>query len=129
MPDVLLNDPWAPPLPPSADEPVAAVDPRVDAAHTIGVLPCPHNPPPPVGWAYWKGAVPPAAGTLAARMLHGSAQYPMGSFVQTLLDGALIGARVEWHDLQGATGKTGCFRGVNLMKPLAAPQGLASGSV
>jgi hypothetical protein len=40
----------------------------------------------------------------------------MGSFVQTWLDGELVAARVEWHDFQGATGKRGCFRGVNLMQ-------------
>lgn len=49
-------------------------------------------------------------------MLHDSAQYPIGSFVQEGLDGELVAARVEWHDFQGATGKRGCFRGVNLMQ-------------
>ena len=34
--------------------------------------------------------------------------------------GVLVGARVEWHDTQGATGAKGCFRGVNLMSPTFA---------
>jgi hypothetical protein len=117
MANVLMTDPWEPPPSPSDSELLKEVDPRVDATHHIGVLPCPNNPPPPIGWVYWKGAVPALAGKLAADMLHDSAQYPMGCFVQTLIGGQLVGARVEWHDLQGATGKKGCFRGVNLMKP------------
>jgi hypothetical protein len=40
----------------------------------------------------------------------------MGSFVQKRIGDKLVAARVEWHTVQGATGKRGCFRGVNLMK-------------
>ena len=41
----------------------------------------------------------------------------MGSFVQALIGGVQVAARVEWHDWQGATGKTGCFRGTSLFRP------------
>lgn len=124
MPNLLMTDPWKPPPPPNDRELLKEVDPRVDATHRIGVLPCPNNPPPPIGWVYWRDSVPALAGKLAADMLHDSAQYPMGCFVQTLIEGQLVGARVEWHDLQGASGKKGCFRGVNLMKPSAAKSAL-----
>lgn len=118
MANLLLNDPWQPPPPPADDSPLQELDPRVNSTHLIGVLPCPKNPPPPVGWEYVKGNhFPPAAGKLAADMLHDAEHYPMGTFLQTLIDGELLGARVEWHDLQGLTGKSGCFRGVNLMRP------------
>jgi hypothetical protein len=120
MANLLMTDPWQPQLPPLDSTRLKEVDPRVDVVHRVGVLPCPDNPAPPIGWGYWKGPVPALAGQLAAEMLHDSAQYPMGCFVQTVIDGQLVGARVEWHDLQGATGKKGCFRGVNLMKPNAA---------
>jgi hypothetical protein len=119
MPNLLLNDPWEPPTPPSDDMPCKEVDPRVDARHEVGVLPCPPNPPAPVGWAYWRGAVPAAATQFATRLLHDAAAYRMGCFVQILLDSSLVGARVEWHTFQGATGKKGCFRGVSLMQPIA----------
>jgi len=49
-------------------------------------------------------------------MLHDPGMYPMGTFVRISVGGEIIGARVEWHDFQGATGKRGCFRGVNLLK-------------
>jgi hypothetical protein len=117
MPNLLMTDPWAPPDPPTDADPVQATDPRVDITHAIGELPCPKNPAPPVGWAYWTGAVTPDETALAEKMLHDPEQYPMGSFVQTLVGGALVGARVEWHNLQGKSGRVGCFRGVNLMKP------------
>jgi hypothetical protein len=113
------ND-WQPPsAPDDGVDPVIAVDPRVNADHVIGVLPCPSNPPPPSGWAYWAEHVAPDEATFAATILHDPAQYPMGAFVQAVIGGRLVGARVEWHTLQGATGKTGCFRGVNLMSPRA----------
>jgi hypothetical protein len=44
----------------------------------------------------------------------------MGSFVQALVDGQLVGARVEWHNYQGKTGRHGCFRGTSLFSPKAA---------
>jgi hypothetical protein len=121
MANLLMTDPWQPQPPPEDVTPLKEIDPRVDTTHQVGDLPCPSNPPPPVGWVYWTGPVPPAPGKLAVEMLHDPAQYPMGCFVQALLDGQLVGARVEWHDLQGATGKKGCFRGVNLMKPHLIP--------
>jgi len=70
-----------------------------------------------VGWSYWKEKkIPSKAVQLTVDMLKDSRTYPMGSFVQMVIDGELIAARVEWHDIQGATGKRGCFRGVNLMR-------------
>jgi hypothetical protein len=119
---------WTPPDSPTpGDDLVNEIDPRVDADHAIGQLPVPANPPPPVGWIYWKGAVPATAGAFAVKMLHDPTTYPMGSFVQFFAGDELIGARVEWHNIQGATGKTGCFRGVNLMRDVpATPQSTIS---
>lgn len=94
------------------------VDPRVDGRHINGVMPPPPNPPPPVGWAYWaRRRISASATRLASIMLHDAATFPMGSFVRVRDHDTqeLIGYRVEWHDRQGATGKRGCFRGVNLM--------------
>jgi len=115
---------WTPPEPPGSpdDDIINVVDPRVITAHSVGQLPVPPNPPPPVGWIYWKGSIPSAGVKLAVTMLHDPITYPMGSFVQKYIvtkPGTycyVIAARVEWHNIQGATGKTGCFRGVNLMR-------------
>ena len=91
------------------------IDPRVDATHVNGTLPVPPNPPPPVGWKYWgKQPVPPESSRLCVKMLHDSTTYPMGAFVRVRVGEQVIAARVEWHSYQGATGKHGCFRGVNL---------------
>ena len=117
-----LNDAWLPPPPPvsaSADL-VLAVDPRVITAHQPGQLPCPNNPPPPVGWVYWKGSVPASVGKLAAQLEFAPAKYPMGTFAQAVLGAQLVAARVEWHDYQGATGAHGCFRGTSLFRPAVA---------
>jgi len=116
-----MNEPWQPAEPPTDEEPLVEIDPRVDSTHVVGTLPCPKNPPPPEGWAYWSGALPKGGGALATEILRDAERYPMGAFVQALLAGQLVGARVEWHDLQGATGKRGCFRGVNLMRFLGIP--------
>jgi hypothetical protein len=120
MANLLMTDPWEPPAGPTDDEPVLTLDPRIDTLHEIGVLPAPKNPPPPVGWKYWTGAVTPEETALAEQVLHDSDQYPMGTFVQTRIGDALLAARVEWHTVQGKTGRVGCFRGVNLMKPVDA---------
>lgn len=114
-----INDAWDPPAPPMNAELLVTQDPRVITVHQSGQLPCPNNPPPPVGWVYWRGHVPPAAGKLAVRVEFAPAQFPMGSFVQASLEGQLVAARVEWHDFQGATGKHGCFRGTSLFRPKA----------
>ena len=109
---------WQAPAPPttSDDGEVCAADPRVIQNHAVGQLPCPSNPSPPSGWAYWKGSVSKFGVDLCVRMQKNTAQYPMGSFVQTIDNGHLIGARVEWHPVLGSNGKRGCFRGVNLMR-------------
>lgn len=92
------------------------IDPRVNGAWPVGALPVPKNPPPPVGWEYWgKQAIPKQAIELSVTMLHAPSLYPMGTFARIKVGDQVIGARVEWHDTQGATGKKGCFRGVNLL--------------
>ena len=125
-----LEEDWAAPVlePDSVDE-LIAIDPRVVTDHAIGVLPCPLNPAPPDGWRYWHGkeSVPAALSALTVKMLHDSQHYPMGAFVQVLHEGEPVAARVEWHDLQGATGKKGCFRGVNLMRRTEATQLVSAG--
>jgi hypothetical protein len=117
-----LTEAWAAPvLGPDASDELLAIDPRVITNHAIGQLPCPPNPAPPDGWRYWGAheKVPPALGALTVKMLHDAKDYPMGAFVQTRHEGELVAARVEWHDLQGASGLKGCFRGVNLLRRVA----------
>jgi len=116
-----MNEPWQSPDPPNGPEPLIAVDPRVDGKHVIGALPCPKNPPPPVGWEYWKGPVSHRLVDFAEMIRDDSVRFPMGAFAQAVIEGELIGARVEWHDLKGRTGERGCFRGVNLMRHVAQP--------
>jgi hypothetical protein len=114
-----LNEPWAPPEPEeTSTEELIVVDPRVVVDHAIGQLPCPRNPPPPDGWRYWKPQekVPAVLGKLAAKIRDDAKRYPMGAFVQLRCDGEFVAARVEWHDVKGATGQKGCFRGVNLLR-------------
>jgi hypothetical protein len=119
-----LSDSWAAPEPEvgSADE-LIAIDLRVIVDHAIGQLPCPRNPAPPDGFRYWRlhEHVPPALGALSVKMLHDSTRYPMGAFVQIWHEQELVAARVEWHDVKGATGEKGCFRGVNLLRRAASP--------
>jgi hypothetical protein len=114
-----INDAWEPPASPTDNELLIAADPRVITDHQPGVLPCPVNPPPPVGWMYWQGPVPQQIGDLAAKVEFAPARFPMGSFVQALIAGRRVAARVEWHDYQGATGRHGCFRGTSLFRPKA----------
>ena len=115
-----LNEPWVAPVPPKDGEEHLDLDPRVITNHQIGALPCPSNPPPPQGWRYWHlhEHVPPALAALTLKMLNDSKTYPMGTFMQTRCADELVAARVEWHDFQGATGKVGCFRGVNLLRQI-----------
>ena len=112
-----INGAWIPPAPPDSPGQIIAIDPRVTTAHAIGQMPCPNNPPPPVGWSYWKGRVSPALVAFASSVEFKPADFAMGSFVQALIDDQLVAARVEWHDFQGATGKRGCFRGTSLFHP------------
>lgn len=109
---------WEPSPPPANDELVIDVDPRVPSSRPPGG-PCPTNPAPPDGWKYWHAPVPIEASKLAVKMRDDPQTFPMGAFVQTRLNGQLVGVRVEWHTKKGATGQTGCFRGVNLMAPRA----------
>ena len=113
---ISINDAWLPPTPPTTQDRNVARDPRVITQHQAGVLPCPPNPPPPVGWRYWQGDVPGGAAALANQVQGDPKAFPMGSFAQALIDGQLVGARVEWHDYQGKTGKHGCFRGTSLFR-------------
>jgi|GEM_PF-3297733 len=114
-----INDAWVPPIAPTSAVLETTRDPRVITNHNTGQLPCPPNPPPPVGWAYWSGGVPELCSKFAIRVETSPNEFPMGSFVQTLIDGKLVGARVEWHDFQGATGSHGVFRGTSLFRPKA----------
>ena len=66
----------------------------------IGQLPCPTNPPAPVGWSYWKGKVSPALSAFAIEVECHPAIFAMGSFVQALIEEQFVGARVEWHDFK-----------------------------
>jgi hypothetical protein len=117
--DISRGDAWSPPQAPPDASLVIARDPRVITNHLLGQLPCPNNPAPPVGYAYWKGGVSAAVQAFASKVEGHAADFPMGSFVQTTLDGNVVAARVEWHDFQGMTGKTGCFRGTSLFRPRA----------
>lgn len=112
-----INDDWSAPPAPVHGEPLVTQDPRVITDHQPGRLPCPSNPPPPLGWVYWRGPVPLPVGNLAVKVEFTPAQFPMGSFVQARIGSQLVAARVEWHDFQGATGKHGCFRGTSLFRP------------
>lgn len=112
-----INDAWTPPGPPQTADWLKTLDPRVITNHAVGQPPCPPNPPPPVGWAYWTGPVSEAVGEFAVKVEFTPAEFAMGSFVQALIGEQLVGARVEWHNYQGATGKHGVFRGTSLFRP------------
>jgi peptidoglycan hydrolase-like protein with peptidoglycan-binding domain len=116
---ISLRDAWTAPEPPAGSDLFTIQDPRVITNHQAGVLPCPRNPPPPVGWTYWRGPVPASLNELAAQIENDPARFPMGSFVQAIRSGNRVAARVEWHDFQGKSGAHGCFRGTNLLRPLA----------
>lgn len=106
---------FAPPTFSSLQYPIVTTDPGVDTTHLIGQLPCPTNPPPPDGFAIWTGSVSPAVSAWSKHVL---ITYPMGTFVQDIVDGQLVAARVEWHTWRGATGETGiCIKGVTLFQP------------
>jgi hypothetical protein len=110
---------WTPPDPPDPGAPpVITADPRIQPSGIpLGVgLPCPSNPPPPAGWAYWTGGVTPALSVWAVQMRDA---HPIGTFIQAWIDGQLVGARIEYHDIVGATGATGCFKGLNLLRRVA----------
>lgn len=112
-----ITSPWTPPDPPQDDSLVTAQDPRVSTgAHPlgVGVSSCPQNPPPPVGWRYWPNSAPVSA-NLGAWSVEIRNTYPIGTFAQQIVDGQLVGARIEYHTLQGATGARGCFKGLSLM--------------
>lgn len=101
------ND-WTPPDPPGpSDAAVIATDPRSPppgAPLGVGVSPCPTNPPVPVGWAYWTNQ--PMTPSLPAWAVNMRNSYPIGTMIQAYVDGNLVGARVEYHTLQGADRKS-----------------------
>jgi hypothetical protein len=111
-----LGNAWAAPLLPEGVELFVVLDPRVKTDHRAGQLPCPPNPPPPAGWAYWTGGVSADLSAFAIQIENDPKRYPMGSFVQAVRDRQRVAARVEWHDYQGRTGERGCFRGTNLLR-------------
>ena len=100
-----------------AGYPKVSLDHGVDLNHAIGTLPCPANPPPPSGMAYWTGPVSSAQTAWAVENLHA---HPIGTIIEDIVDGQPIAARIEWHTLQAATGKEGCFKGLNLLRYLSA---------
>lgn len=111
-----IASPWLPSPPPAAGGPmVVEIDPRVPSVHIPG-KPCPGNPGPPIGWKYWSGSLPAGGQELAIQMRDDTHRFPMGAFVQARLGDQVVGARVEWHTIQGTRGNKGCFRGVNLMR-------------
>lgn len=113
---------WTPPDPPGLyDDPVVVADPRIAPTGVpLGNgLPCPGNPPPPVGWSYWTtGAV---SADLTAWSVQMRNQYPIGTFFMAWIDGQLVGARIEYHTYVGATGAQGCYKGLNLLVPIQQP--------
>jgi len=127
---VLAVDDWVPPEPANGADLFTVADPRVDTNHRIGQLPCPSNPPPPEGWAYWTGAVSAALTAFASEIENDAARFPLGSFVQAVRGDQRVAARVEWHTFKGRTGEQGCFRGTSLFHRvapvLAAPAATAA---
>lgn len=118
-----MSDPWQAPSPPNpGDGMLVSVDPRVVTNHAPGQLPCPNNPPPPIGWKFLRDGHVPAEGVkLAVELANNSTKYPMGTFVQMYFGELLFAARVEWHSYIGKTGQAGvCVRGANLMVPVDA---------
>ena len=111
-----LGNAWVAPPPPDGIDLYVVPDPRVKTDHRVGQLPCPPNPAPPVGWAYWTGAVSADLSAFATQIENDPKQFPMGSFVQAVRDQQRVAARVEWHDYKGRTGERGCFRGTNLLR-------------
>jgi peptidoglycan hydrolase-like protein with peptidoglycan-binding domain len=111
-----LGNAWVAPLPADGIDLFVAIDPRVKTDHSVGQLPCPANPPPPVGWAYWTGAVSAELTAFAIEVENDPKRFPMGAFVQAVRGQQRVAARVEWHDYKGRTGERGCFRGTNLLR-------------
>ena len=101
---------------PTSLYPIVTVDPRVipGAPLGVGVSPCPSNPAAPDGFAYWPSnkAVSANVSAWASSILN---SYPIGTFIVDQVDGQIVAARVEYHTTIGATGQTGCFKGVSLM--------------
>jgi hypothetical protein len=102
-----------------AGYPIVSTDPGIvpGAPLGVGVSRCPTNPPPPAGFTYWPARTPvsSAVSAWASATLR---KYPIGTFVQDVVAGQLVAARVEYHTWLGATGQTGCFKGVSLMVPI-----------
>jgi hypothetical protein len=114
---------WTPPDPPGLyDDPVIVIDPRIPPSGIpLGAgLPCPGHPPPPVGWSYWPASaqVTPTLSAWAVQMRNAN---PIGTFIMAWIDGQLVGARIEYHTLQGATNTSGCWKGLNLLAPNVQP--------
>jgi hypothetical protein len=100
--------------------PKVRTDPGIDPSHPLGVLPCPGNPPTPPGTTYWTGPVSPALTEWAIKTRDA---HPIGSIIEDIVDGQHVIARIEYHTLQAATGKEGCFKGLNLLKFTSAQAG------
>jgi hypothetical protein len=113
------------PEPAPGTYPMVSMDSRIVPGTPLGLGPtfvsgCPHNPPPPTGFDYWPGNVSVSA-AIGAWAVHVRNAYPIGTFIEDVVGGELVAARIEYHTLQGATGKTGCFKGLNLLRRKMAP--------
>jgi hypothetical protein len=85
---------------------------------SIDVASCPTPLPFPKGWTAWKGSVSKELQVFSKSILRNLKDYPVGTFIQFTLHGQRVGARIDWHTLQAATGRRGCFQSVNLLRPV-----------
>jgi hypothetical protein len=84
------------------------------------VASCPVDPPPPQGFAYWKGPVPPELGRWAQDILKIQGQYPYGAWWTRDYQGSPVGARKDHHTWtrRGGVLITGiCIPGITLYRP------------
>lgn len=65
--------------------------------------------------------MPPAVEQWASTVLHDPQRYPMFAEAYAVIDGVGVVAQVQHHTFQGATGKTGCFRGVSIFRATGTP--------
>ncbi|MBK9032237.1 MAG: DUF4157 domain-containing protein [Myxococcales bacterium] len=85
------NGPWTPPKP--TRYPDESIDPRVPTKEPASPKDV-WNPSPPVGYEYIPtDKSPPGSHDLATKSL----SKPVGTFIQTILNGKLVGVRTEYH--------------------------------
>lgn len=82
---------------------------------------CPRDPPPPPGFAYWKGPVPTELGLWAQRLLKVEGSVNYGYVWTTEYSGRPIAARKDHHTwtYRGGHLITGiCIPGITLYRPI-----------